>query len=229
VKNKLEYFSDSRIIEILHQCKSFKEAVESFGYSSNGSGGYSHLKKLLKKRNIKVPKYYILISDKLKGKVPTKFPLSQIMVENSTYTSITRLKKRLVEENILEYRCAKCGNNGHWLGEELVLQLEHKNGVNNDHRKENLEFLCPNCHSQSKTYAGRNRKTEKNYCKCGAEIKRSSKMCVNCRNEYLKKKNRKVINRPNKELLILEIQENGYRGTGKKYSVSDNTIRNWLK
>lgn len=227
--NKLESFPNSKIIEILNECVSFKEVVERFGYSSNGSGGYTHLKNLLRKRNIEIPIYYIPIEKKIGDGKPIKFPLSEIMVENSTYSSITRLKRRLVDENILEYKCAKCGNNGDWMNEKLVLQLEHKNGVNNDHRKENLEFLCPNCHSQSKTYAGRNRKTEKNRCKCGAEIKRKSKMCVKCRNEYLKQKNRKVSNRPNKKILNIEVQRNGYRGTGRKYGVSDNTIRNWLK
>lgn len=43
-----------------------------------------------------------------------------------------------------------------WNGQPLVLQLEHKNGINNDNRLENLAFICPNCHSQTPTYAGRN-------------------------------------------------------------------------
>jgi 5-methylcytosine-specific restriction endonuclease McrA len=157
--NKLESFSIGEIIEILNECASFKEVVERLGYSSNGSGGYTHVKNLLNRRNIEIPKYYIPIEKKLGGHKPEKMPLSKIMVENSTYMSISRLKKRLVDEGIMEYKCTKCGNTGDWMGENLVLQLEHKNGINNDHRKENLEFLCPNCHSQSKTFARRNRKT----------------------------------------------------------------------
>ena len=43
-----------------------------------------------------------------------------------------------------------------WLGNPLALQLDHINGVNNDHRLTNLRFLCPNCHSQTDTYAGKN-------------------------------------------------------------------------
>lgn len=38
----------------------------------------------------------------------------------------------------------------------LTLQLDHINRVNNDHRLTNLRFLCPNCHSQTDTYAGKN-------------------------------------------------------------------------
>jgi 5-methylcytosine-specific restriction endonuclease McrA len=44
------------------------------------------------------------------------------------------------------------------MGKPLSLHLDHKNGKNNDHRIENLRFLCPNCHSQTATYAGKNKK-----------------------------------------------------------------------
>ena len=55
----------------------------------------------------------------------------------------------------MEYKCQKCGIS-EWLGNPLTLQLDHINGVNNDHRLTNLRFLCPNCHSQTDTYAGKN-------------------------------------------------------------------------
>lgn len=92
-----------------------------------------------------------------------------IFVENS---SVRRnvVKRRILRDNLIEYKCRKCGNTGEWMGEEVVLHLEHKNGINNDHRLENLEFLCPNCHSQTSTYAGKNpiatkRKEEKRLLK----------------------------------------------------------------
>ena len=44
------------------------------------------------------------------------------------------------------------------MNSKLTLQLDHINGINNDNRKENLRFLCPNCHSQTDTFAGRNLK-----------------------------------------------------------------------
>lgn len=68
------------------------------------------------------------------------------------------VKKRLINEKIIPYCCQCCGNDGTWNGSKLVLQLEHKNGISNDNRLENLCFLCPNCHTQTKTYAAKNRK-----------------------------------------------------------------------
>ena len=70
---------------------------------------------------------------------------------------IAHLKERLVKEKYLEYKCAECGIT-EWNGKPLSLHLDHINGINNDHRIENLRFLCPNCHSQTNTYAGKNKK-----------------------------------------------------------------------
>lgn len=83
-------------------------------------------------------------------------PLSNILVEDSTYTTIWRLKRRLLRAGILEYRCYVCGLT-EWNGQPLSLQLDHINGVHLDHRIENLRLLCPNCHSQTETFAGKNK------------------------------------------------------------------------
>ena len=48
------------------------------------------------------------------------------------------------------------------MNNNLVLQVHHINGINNDNRLENLCWLCPNCHSQTDSYAGRNTKLDKN-------------------------------------------------------------------
>jgi hypothetical protein len=84
-----------------------------------------------------------------------KIPLEDILVKGSTYTSSFHLRHRLVDEGVLEDRCYACGIT-EWQGKPLSLHLEHVNGDNSDHRLENLTLLCPNCHSQTPTYCGRN-------------------------------------------------------------------------
>lgn len=81
----------------------------------------------------------------------------QVFVENSSYPR-HRLKERILKQKLIPYVCTQCSNTGEWQNRCLVLQLEHKNGKNDDHRIENLEFLCPNCHSQTETYSAKNRK-----------------------------------------------------------------------
>ena len=84
------------------------------------------------------------------------FSDENVFVENSSYQRFG-IKKRILKNNLLEYKCSCCSNDGNWNGQKLVLQLDHINGVNNDHRLENLRFLCPNCHTQQDTYAAKNR------------------------------------------------------------------------
>jgi Zn finger protein HypA/HybF involved in hydrogenase expression len=85
-----------------------------------------------------------------------KFDNSQVFVENCSY-SRGKLKQRILNDNLIKYECVECGLNNEWNNKKIVLQLDHINGVNDDHRLENLRFLCPNCHSQQDTYAAKNR------------------------------------------------------------------------
>ena len=66
-----------------------------------------------------------------------------------------QLRARLLKDNILTYKCTGCGNDGLWQGKKITLEVEHINGINDDHSKNNLTWLCPNCHSQTKTYRNR--------------------------------------------------------------------------
>ena len=86
-----------------------------------------------------------------------KFPLEAIMVENSSYPR-HRLKARILEENLIEYRCSCCDIGPEWNGKPMPLILDHINGINNDNRLENLRFVCSNCDTQLPTYKSKNRR-----------------------------------------------------------------------
>ncbi|PPD55313.1 MAG: hypothetical protein CTY12_01260 [Methylotenera sp.] len=75
--------------------------------------------------------------------------------EHPTYTTYS-LKKRLIQEGLKEHKCEECGIVD-WHGKSLAIHLDHINGISDDHRLENLRMLCPNCHSQTDTYAGKNK------------------------------------------------------------------------
>lgn len=109
-------------------------------------------------------------------------PNSEVFVENSRFAN-ELVKKRIIKDNLMEYKCNKCSINS-WQGISLVLELDHINGKNKDHRLENLRFLCPNCHSQTETYKGRNKNSGKVKV-TDEELLTGYKICNNIRNTLL--------------------------------------------
>lgn len=81
--------------------------------------------------------------------------IEEILVENSTYQT-GHLKRLLLKNALLINECALCGLGEEWEEKPITLVLDHINGINNDHRLSNLRILCPNCHSQTSSFAGRN-------------------------------------------------------------------------
>ena len=80
-----------------------------------------------------------------------KTSLEEILIENSIYSS-SKLKPRLIKAGLMKEECLSCGLGNTWNGKSIVLQLDHINGNCADNRLENLRILCPNCHSQTRTY-----------------------------------------------------------------------------
>ena len=81
-------------------------------------------------------------------------PLDEIFAAN-THRNRGHLKERLLSAGLKENRCERCGIID-WRGKPLAVSLHHINGDRLDNRIENLEVLCPNCHSQTDTFGGRN-------------------------------------------------------------------------
>lgn len=206
-----------KIVEI---STNYKEVMTYLGWNVNGTN-YNKLKKLIMDENLSTD-HFLNMSEfmKIYNSSRVLLPINDILVENSEYQNRGSLKKRLVKENLLDYKCFKCGNEGEWMGEKISLILDHKNGVNNDNRLENLRFACPNCNATLDTHCGGNVKNKKNV----KQPKELPKDFHIKKNEKLRK-----VERPSYSILIDEIEKLGYTGAGKKYGVSDNSIRKWVK
>jgi transposase-like protein len=284
------------LIKLVSEAHSYLEVLRKLGLTKSG-GNYGTLKKYIKRYGVSTSPfkkswnegktYYT--DQRIKESVKKVAHSDEdIFVENCLLgIKSSRIKKRLVALG-REYRCEGCGLKDEWVGKNLVLHLDHINGDKYNNSFDNLRFLCPNCHSQTKTYCGRNTnknstlcqicKSEKSYmdhpkyctscyslgkqyerintialrgakilevsqipkkgvktpkafltqycswCKKRVSSRTKSNTCQECCS-----KQRRLVDRPSQKELITIIEELGYLRTGKKFGVSDNAIRKWVK
>jgi len=204
---------------------SYNEVLKKMGYTSTSGWVQTEIKKKIKNLGIDNSHFSRALM------VTKKKELSEIFIEDSKCGQRT-LRTYVIKLNLIEYKCIECGQLPIYNEKELVLQLDHINGINNDNRLENLRFLCPNCHSQTKTFGIKNKKktTQINKeinCKlCNNSITKYSKsgLCKICKNKLSRK-----VDRPLREELLILITSKSFLDIGKQYGVSDNTIRKWCE
>ena len=88
-----------------------------------------------------------------------RIPISELVLEGRN-TMRGHLKRRLLREGLLEPKCYNCGIT-EWRGKPVSLELHHIDGNGKNNRLENLCLLCPNCHSQTTSWGGKNRKAQR--------------------------------------------------------------------
>jgi hypothetical protein len=222
-KRHIMRFSKEILEKIVNSSNNYSEVTKKLGLQPF-YGNRQTVKKYINLFEIPT-NHFRLTSSGGKGKKKTE--LVDILVENSLYLNTTNLKEKLYKEGLKKRCCEICNQDENWLGNKISLILDHINGVNNDNRIENLRIVCPNCNATLPTHGGKNVKhkdKEISKCGCGNPTFEKNDTCVKCSQI----KQRKV-ERPNYFQLIDEINSLGYRGCGKKYGVSDNTIRKWKK
>jgi DNA-binding CsgD family transcriptional regulator len=88
---------------------------------------------------------------------PALIPLEELLVIGRRKRNRNHLKRRLIQAGLKSNRCEACGIS-EWLEQPITMELHHRNGDGLDDRLENLQLLCPNCHSQTENWGGRTRK-----------------------------------------------------------------------
>ena len=152
IANKLDLISDENFKELVKNSTCSADILKELGYTVKGnSWGYRIIAERMDKLNITFGKKLVLNGTKVHRL--DRLPLSKILTKDSSYNR-TKLKQRLIEEGIKENKCEICALN-HWLNKPITIQLHHLNGLNNDNRLSNLQFLCPNCHSQTANFGSR--------------------------------------------------------------------------
>lgn len=147
MKTKYDW-SKSRVEEAVRKSISYVEALNRLNVNTRGNNSKTLKRKVLE-YNIDTSHFTGRARVYRNGK---ERPQEEYFVKGSTIQS-SKVKTRLLKDNLVEYKCSICGIS-EWLGKPLVLQLHHIDDDNSNNTLENLQLLCPNCHSQTDTYCG---------------------------------------------------------------------------
>lgn len=236
-------YTEAEAREAIAKSTSWSEALRRLGYCPTG-GNPRTLKKYAARWGISTDHFdpYAGLMDRIR---PAKIPLAKVLVENSTY-SRSNLKGRLYEEGLKEPRCEMCGQGERWRGRHMSMILDHKNGVRNDNRLENLRVICPNCAATLDTHCGRaagGPPPLRNCARCGEMFRakyRKQRFCSRrCgtraaaggrhRQRGVPCPETRKVDRPPYEQLLEEIEATSYLAVGRRYGVSDNAVRKWVR
>jgi len=146
---KSNKWNEEELREIISRSGCKSDVLRLMKISPKSSGNFQTLDRYIRKYNIDIS--CLKYNNDRGNRWVNKYDNDEIFCVNSKF-STKNLKKRIINENLIKYECEECHIVDVWNNKKLILHLDHINGINNDNRLENLRFLCPNCHSQTKTY-----------------------------------------------------------------------------
>lgn len=146
--------TDDEFIKAVKSSNSIREVLLKLNLKTSG-GNYQCFHKRIKELNISIDHF----TDPKVWNKDKKFGPKRSLDEylNGVPIQSNKLKLRIISEGVKSHKCECCGIT-EWMGKPAPLELDHINGINTDNRLKNLRLLCPNCHAQTDTYRGKNKK-----------------------------------------------------------------------
>lgn len=161
---KIRSWNAEQLRTAVQKSKSIRQVLMHLSLRPAG-GNYTQVQKYIQEYKLNVSHF------KGKGwskglKMPfiPKIPLAAILTKASSYQSY-KLKNRLFRAGLKSQHCEICGWDKKTPDGHLPLELDHKNGNPKDNRLNNLQVLCPNCHSLRPNHRGRKLKGKRQWVK----------------------------------------------------------------
>jgi hypothetical protein len=153
-KYKQYSYTEEEFLEAIKTSTSKAQVIAKLGLSPKG-GNYRVFNRLAKELNADMSHFLGQAHNKGKYFGPKRD--IEDYLSNKIVIGSHKLRKRLIREGFFNHKCYKC-NNTEWLGQPISLELEHIDGNHDNNNLSNLTLLCPNCHAQTSTYRGKNKK-----------------------------------------------------------------------
>lgn len=230
-------FSESDARAAVAESISWSGALRALGYETKGAN-IRTLQRWVRQWGISTQHFDPYAARSIASAARAR-PLDEVMVENSTYPR-GKLKRRLYAAGLKQRACELCGQGEVWKGRRMALVLDHINGVANDHRLENLRIVCANCAATLDTHCGRNVPHERVCPGCGQPFapttlqhRYCSQTCWGTVASRLKlgipQPHLRKVERPSYEQLTDDLRTMSVLAVGRKYGVSDNAVRKWIR
>ena len=144
---KWRQLSEQEFADLVKESRSFYELAQKIGYEKTGGGTQTSLKQAVKERGLDTSHFL--------GQAWNR--------ENYDYSAFTKnsYKKngKTTAAPLIKLRGQKCENCGltEWMGQPIKLEVHHKNGDRSNNELDNLQLLCPNCHSYTETFCNKSK------------------------------------------------------------------------
>jgi len=155
--SKRKKWTESQLINAVKSSTSIAQVLDKL--KLKGGGSHKLIKTTIKSLNLDTSHFTGQLWSKGKTALEdprlTKKNISNFFTKNSVISS-TYIRKLVLKHNLIPYKC-QCGIEDMWQNYSISLQLDHIDGDRKNHELNNLRFLCPNCHSQTPTFCGKNK------------------------------------------------------------------------